>query len=227
MNDAGSLLEKAERFRAEVRRIDEGASAEQAARSATQRIQELRSALADLTAQVSLARALARCSGVPLPLGDVHSGLDELRRKASTGLPADQAFNTARKKVRAATEDLAQRAQQTWRTWTASAVDSLPLNRMAGLDRAKQRAVQAALTELNVLRKRSTPSATDVNEFSGKHGTVLDHLAAAADAPEELLALLARFDSRVLTLRDITDSDIALLREHGMDGGIEIRRVQG
>jgi hypothetical protein len=222
-----SVYDKALRLRAEIRRIDEGASAEQAARSAAHRVQELRSALADLTSQVSLARALTRYSETEVPLGDVRNGLFELQQRASTGLPSDQAFDAARRKVTASAEDLARRSQEVWRTWTSTSVDNLPTNRMAGLDQARQRSTRQAVDQLAALRKRTKPSSSDVVEFHNTLDAVLDELAAAKNAPDELLDLLTRFDGQQMTLRDITDSEIALLREHGMDSEIEIRRKQG
>lgn len=227
MTTVESVFDKALRLRAEIRRIDEGASAEQAVRSAAHRVQELRSALADLTSQVSLARALTRYSGTAVALGDVHNGLVELQRRASTGLPSDQAFDAARKKVTASADALARRSQEVWRTWTSASVDSLPTSRMAGLDQVRQRSTRQAVDELVALRKRTKPSSSDVVEFHSTLDTVCVELAAAENAPDELLDLLVRFDGRQVTLRDITDAEIALLREHDMDDEIEIRRKQG
>ncbi|MFI9811654.1 hypothetical protein [Saccharothrix variisporea] len=224
MDEDNSVLGRALRMQAEIRRLDASASAEQAAKSTAQRVRELESALADLTAQVRLARALSKYSKADVPLGDIHGGLAELQRQASTGLPKDRAVDTARRRVASSVAELAQRSQEVWRAWTTTAFEAVPANRLAGLDPARQRATRTMVEQLAQLRRKSKPAITDVVEFGTKHAEVLEELAAAADASDELLALLARFATTPITLRDITDEEIALLREHGMDGEIEIRR---
>jgi hypothetical protein len=227
MDTDDSVLGRALQMQAEVRRLDANATAEQAARSTAQRVRELESALGDLASQVRFAQALAKYSGTDVALGDIHDGMSELQRQASTGLPKDRAVDTARRRVSASTAQLAERGQGAWRTWTISAFDGIPTNRIAGLDPAGQRAVRTMVTELGQLRKKPKPLLVDVVEFSTKHAGVLEELAAAAEASDELLALLARFDAKPIMLRDITDADIALLRVHGMENEIEIRRKQG
>ncbi|MCC8244086.1 hypothetical protein [Saccharothrix luteola] len=222
-----SVLDRALEMQGQVRRLDADASVEQAAKSTAQRVRELESALADLASAVRLAQALTRYSGTEVPLGDIHGGMSELQRQASAGLPKDRVVDTARKKVSASVTGLAERSQEVWRSWTAAAFAGIPVNRIAGLDPAHQRAVRTMVDELGRLRRKPKTTLTDVVEFGTKHADVLEELAAAADASDELLALLARFDNQTITLRDITDADIALLREHGMDGEIEIRRKQG
>jgi hypothetical protein len=227
MDTDESVLDRALGMHAEVRRLDASASAEQAAKSTAQRVRELESALADLASAVRLAQVLTKYSGTEVTLGDIHSGMAELQRQASTGLPKDRAVDTAKKRVSASTTDLAEKSREAWRAWTAEAFTGIPANRIAGLDPAHQRTVRTMVDALGQLRRKPKPTVTDVVEFGTKHADVLEELAAAADASDELLALLTRFDAQPITLRDITDADIALLREHGMDGEIEIRRKQG
>ncbi|MEU4517447.1 hypothetical protein AB0F52_01880 [Amycolatopsis sp. NPDC024027] len=223
----GSVLGRALDMQAQVRRLDADASLEQAAKSTAQRVRELESALADLASAVRLARALTRYSGTEVALGDIHGGLPELQRQASAGLPKDRTVDTARRRVSASVTGLADRCQEAWRAWTAAAFADIPTNQIAGLDSAHQRAVRVMIDELGRLRKKPRPMLVDVVDFGTKHADVLEELAAAADTSDELLALLARVDNQPVTLRDITDEDIALLREHGMDGEIEMRRKQG
>ena len=221
-----SILERALRMQAEVRRLDASAGTEQAARSTAQRVGELETALAGLTRHVQVGQKLARYTGVEVDLDEVHDGLAELQRHAAVGLPKDRVVATARRKVDASANRLADRNQQAWRRWTAAAYAEIPTNRSAGLDREHQALVREMIIELARLRDRPNPAVTDIAEFSAKHAAVLQELEVAAVAPDELLALLARLDSRTTTLRDLTDPDIELLREHGIDGEIEIRRMQ-
>ncbi len=219
-----SILERAQRMQAEVRRLDASAGAEQAARSTAQRVGELETALGDLAAHVRVGQALAAHASVEVALDDVRDGLAELQRHAAVGLPKDRVVSAARRKVDATAERVADRNQRAWHEWTTAAHAQIPANRLAGLDREHQATARRLIVELGRLRDRPKPTVTDIAEFSAKHAAVLEELAAAADASDELLELLSRLDARTTTLRDLTDADIALLREHGMDNEVEVRR---
>ncbi|CAM2923652.1 hypothetical protein SAXI111661_08535 [Saccharomonospora xinjiangensis] len=225
MATGGSVLDRALEMQGQVRRLDADASREQLAKSIAQRVRELEDALSKLDSMVQFAQAVSKYSGTQVHLGDLHVGMSELQRQAgSTGLPKERVVETARRRVLASANSLAERSQEAWHAWITEAFTRIPTNRIAGLDPARQQAVRAMVDELGRLGRRNNPTERDVEAFGTKHAAILEELAAARHVPDELLELLSRFGSHPITLRDITDAEIALLREHGMDGEIEIRR---
>jgi hypothetical protein len=107
------------------------------------------------------------------------------------------------------------------------------------LDPVRQGPAQAAVGSLRELAAARSVSAADVASFASEYQSLTEELSEAADVPEELLAVLDRVPAppaapdRVptptqrLTLHDISDEEIALLRRYAMDGEIELRRKGG
>ncbi|ATE52693.1 hypothetical protein [Actinosynnema pretiosum] len=226
MSTAESLLEKARRLQSEARRLSADALVEQDTNRTARRVREVDNSLTKLETQVNLARTLNAQAGAGITLDMASDGLESLQKHASTGLPSNEAFEAARKKIEKTETALRQLVESHWKTWAAQQVKALPTNRLPGLNDSTQVKARKSLSELRVLAQKP-PTRADVAVFKQEHASASELLAEAGELPDELLELLNRFAAGPLALRAVTDGDIALLRQHGVDGEIEIRRKQG
>lgn len=224
MPEDRSVLDKALSLQSEARRLDFGRKDEQQAQRIRERVHDMRAALGDLRIQVRLARVLKQRTGMGVDLSNLDTGRRELARKAAGGLPSDRSFNTANQKIKETTESLSREIMETWKGWAESQLSLLPVNRISMLGRARQAEVRSALGRLREYARSSRVTATDISLFTTEYEGLKDELDRAPDAPEPLLALLDRLSGRALTLRDVTDEEIAFLRQYSMDQEIEVRR---
>ncbi len=212
-----SVLEKATRLQGEARRLDAGAKDEAEALRVSTRIEEVRASLGKLRRQIETARDLKQQA----PAADVRlTGLDDGRANlaAKGSVPSDQAFVAARKKIDDTASRISQEVQEAWNSWTSEQVGSLPVSRIPMLDPERQEEARSVHEEL---RRSTRSSSLNPALFVARRERLRKLLEHAQEAPERLLALLSRLP---LLLRDLTDEDIALLRKHGLDCEIEVRR---
>jgi hypothetical protein len=215
-----SVLEKATQLQGEVRRLDAGAKDEADALRVTARIAEVRTALDKLRRQIEIALTLKQhAPSTDIPLGELDDGLASLAAKG--GLPSDRAFLAARVKVEETTARLSQEIRQAWTSWTAGQLDSLPLVRISRLRADDWTEAQSTLAELQGALPSSSLSP---GLFADKRERLRKLLEQAPEAPERLAILLDRLPC---SLSEVTDTEIALLREHGIDRDIELRRKEG
>jgi hypothetical protein len=215
-----SVLEKATQLQGEARRLDAGAKSEADALRVTSRIEEVRNALDKLGRQIEIALALKQqAPTADVSLQGLDDGLANLAAKGS--LPSDRAFLVARGKAEETTIRLSQEIRQAWTNWTAERLDSLPLDAISRLGPDDRTEAESVLAEL----RRATPSSSlGPGLFADKCERLGRLLEQAPEAPEQVAVLLDRLPC---TLSEMTDADIALLREHGLDRAIELQRKEG
>lgn len=224
MAEDRSVLDKAVRLQSEARRLDFGRKDEQEAQRIRQRVHNVREALGDLQKQARLAHALEQRTGISVDLSRLDTGRKELARKAAGGLPSDPSFNTAIRKIKETTQNLSKEILDKWRTWAEGQLALLPVSRISMLGQARQAEARSTLKSLKNYATSRNVAAADITLFATQYEGLNDELGQARDAPEPLLTLLDRLSTRSLTLRDVTDEEISLLRQYSMDQEIDVRR---
>jgi len=211
----------------EVRRLEAGAQDEGQAKRVARRVAEIQSALVSLSAQARAARTLHRHTTAAVNLTGLDAGRDDLARRAAGSIPSDPAFVAARRKIEGTTSRLAAEIQAVWKAWANEQLSTLPVRRIAMLEPAQEASAQARLKSLRNLAAVKNVTASDIAEYASTYEGLLDELSEAMDVPETLLTVLHRMSRGVITLRELGDDEIALLRQYRMDGEIELRRKNG
>jgi hypothetical protein len=221
-----SVLEKALAMTAEANRIRKGAEAQLEAARVSQRVDEIHERLLELRRLIGAARRLNVASGAELV--DL-SGLDEGRaafaRHASSGLPSNQVFTAAKQKLNDVSSRLSGQLGAAWSQWTADRIAGLPLARISLLSADEQQLARSRRDELAKLARNPVPTSADVRTFVSDAAILSETLNQLPDPPQEVLALLERLGKRpFLTLDELTDQQIALLRRADVADQIEVRR---
>ena len=228
MSEFASVLDLARATAAEANRIKSGQQAEGNAERVLNRTGEIRVELQKLLQAIAAARRLAVASGVSAVdvtgLDDGRANLERLARQSSY-LPSDAAFNGAKKKISDVTKRLISESEKAWAEWVRPAVNGVPAIKISQLDLADQKAARARWEALVKMSKQSSPKTDDINAFKSDLDylhEVLDPLPPLTDQVQGLYDRLTR--SPALTLAEITDEQIAQLRDNGLDSQIEVRR---
>lgn len=227
MTSPSSVLEKAIALTAEAARLREGADAEHDAERVSQRVAEIIELLQHLSRIVVAVHRLRALSGLDcVDLSDLDDGRHAFARHSASGPPNNQAFNAAKRKISGVIDRVSAELGDEWSQWTAERMAGLPLVRIAFLETEQDRAsAQERRDELQKLARLTAPTRADVNSFHSSAGTLLETLSQMSDQPDELLPLLQRLGERpALTLDDVTDDQIALLRQTRIADQIEMRR---
>jgi hypothetical protein len=219
-----SVLDKALHLQSEARRLDSGREGERQVQRIRERAHMVRAALGDLRNQAHLARILEQRTGISVDLSGLEAGRKELARKAGSGLPGDPAFNAASRRIKETIESLSKAILDKWRNWADGQLALLPVSRISMLGQARQVEARSTLKSLKNYAASPRLAAADINLFAMQCEGLKDELGQAPDAPEPLLVMLGRLGTGTLTLRDVTDEEIALLRQYSMDQEIEVRR---
>ena len=226
MSNGPSVLEKARAMTAEASRLRQGEQAEHDAARVSQRVDEVTEALLRLRGVVGAVGRLHAVSGTrSVDLSGLDDGRAAFARHAAAGLPSNQVFTAARQKVNGVISRVSEQLGSAWAQWTSERLAELPLIRIPLLDADEQRSARDRRDELLKLSKISVPTSTDVNAFQSTAGLLRETLSQVPDPPQEILALLQRLGERPpVTLEQLTDDDISLLRQAGIADQIEVRR---
>ncbi|MFD9532108.1 hypothetical protein [Streptomyces sp. NPDC060010] len=222
-----SAYEKSKLLEDHASRIADGEESQRQATRVSARLMELRSQLDQLRCQLAVTHALqAQGAGLDIDLSGVDDGRAGFERSLGpSGLPSNQVFNTAKKKTQAVTDRLGEANQAAWSTWTGRLLEALPVARISMLlDPKAEKQASARHAELErVARGKASKEA--ITTFAVTHASLAELLQDAQDPPQALAVLLDRLREQTgLTLRDVTDEEIALIREYGMDAHISLKR---
>ena len=102
-----------------------------------------------------------------------------------------------------------------WKEWADGQMSALPDGRIAMLEIARQAPARATLKTLRGLAGEAGATAGGIAEFAAAYAGLREELDEAKDVPEALLGLLDSLSRGPVTLRDVTDDQIALLRGCG------------
>ncbi|EFL39110.1 hypothetical protein [Streptomyces griseoflavus] len=222
-----SVLQKAERLQAEARRLNEGAKGEEEARRISERIIVLRTHLVTLQRHLRIARSLMTQPASPdIDLSGIDSGLAAFSRQCEGGgLPPNAAFTRASTAVQKTAQRIAQDSQEAWRQWTQTQLTELELARQVMLSIGEQSRAKSLHQDLVKAARTAEVDASAITLFANAHAELAELLSTAPAPPPELQTLLDRLASGTSQLlKDITDAEIALLRQCQLDGDLEVRR---
>jgi hypothetical protein len=224
MTSSESVLDKARAMTAEATRLRRDVSAEHEAKRVSERVGEILPLLQRLSLIATAVRRLRAVSGENwVDLSGLDDGRAALARHA--GLPSNQAFTAAKSKVSAVTSRVSTDLGAAWSRWTEQQFAGLPLMRIPLLDPGDQATAREWRDDLQSLAKKTVPTSTDISMFQSAAAQLAEALAKVSDPPQEVLALLKRLSERPpLSLAELADEDIRLLRQAGVASQIEVRR---
>lgn len=228
MSEFSSVLELAREVASEANRIKRGRDAELNAERVMNRVGEITGALQKLEQAVAAARRLAAASGVAaIDVTGLDNGRANLERLArqSSHLPSDVAFTGARKNIGDVTSRVTRAFGEAWAEWARQAAAGVPIIKISQLDPVDQAAARTRWDALVKVSRAPSPKTDDINSFKSDLEYLHEVLDSLPDLPGQVRELYDRLARRPsLTLADITDAEIAELREKGLDAHIEVRR---
>lgn len=224
-----SIQEKAGRARAGVRAIRADQQDENERQRVERRVQETSAELGKLEGHLRTATLLADRAELRFDVSYVKDGRSNLARRSEGGLPNDQSFTAARRKLEAASKRLAEEMQGAWAHWSQEQLDALPLGRKAMLtSQADKNDVEGRIRELRSAQNpKEGLNSTVVTTFTHGLSALRDILDDAPEVPGELLQVLDKIDAGIVTLADVTDEEIALLRQFNQDAYVRLTRKAG
>ncbi|MEU6798686.1 hypothetical protein ABZ907_43915 [Nonomuraea wenchangensis] len=226
MNQTVPVIELADALRREAVRIDQGTDAEREAERITKKAELLKPVLGDLERAVEAARQLHRLAGTQelIDLSVAADGLAAFRSHVKRGRPADQAFTAARNKIVGATSTIMTALEFAWLNFAQSRLAELPLRRLALLPAASRNDQRRRLDELRTWARKKQPTSSDMQLFDQACTIISETLAQVPDPEPELDAVFQKIEATRVTLADLTDADVALLRRAHVDDQIELHR---
>lgn len=228
MSEFASVLDLARATANEANLIKSGQQAEDNAERVLNRTNETKAELRKLQQAITAARRLAMASGGPAVdltgLDEGRANLERLARQSSY-LPSDLAFNGAKKKIGDVTKRVISDFEKAWTEWVRPAVAEVPAIKISQLAPADQAATKTRWKVLVDISRSPSPKADDINAFKSALDYLHEVLDPLPELPEQIQGLYNRLARPpALTLADITDEQIAQLRDKGLDAQIEVRR---
>lgn len=220
-----SIYEMAQHLQNDARRLADGQAGQREAQRIGRRVAELRSQLENLRTRLDLARLVGETTGESVDLSERSAGFAEFERKARPGgHPSDAVFTKASSKIKSACAALDQKIGLVWSTWAGAQVEALPAARLSLLPQKERAAARKRWFDLERGADNSI-SRGDVELFKKALDVLSEILAEVPDVPEEVARLLDRLSqSPTLTLADITDEQIGLLRTAGLADEVSLAR---
>ncbi len=222
-----SLQDKALRVEGMARTYAEGATERREREQTGLALAQVEASLTQLVVSVHAAQDAATLG---LSVGGItenaRAGLANLRARSGEGmLPSTRALQAARNKLDASRAALDNALDAAWRSWAPAKIISLPQGNKTFATPLSRQAIEQDIQDLTRLASRRPPSAEEIATFARVHTRVyqaLDQLRG----DENIAGLLARMDSaEVLTLADLTDAELHLLRSQAQVAEqIELRR---
>ena len=222
-----SLLDKAVRVEGLARTYAEGATERREREQTSLALTQTETALAQLTGSVRAARA-ATTLGLAIPGITEHAraGLSNLAARAGDGmLPSRRVLQAARMKLDSSRTALDKALDTAWRPWATAQIGGLPQSNKTFATPLSRLAIDQDIQDLTRLAARKPPTATEIETFARVYQRVRDTLVQLT-GDENLASILARLDSTdTLTLADLTDNELQLLRDQPQVAEqIELRR---
>ncbi|MBO3752588.1 hypothetical protein J5X84_41605 [Streptosporangiaceae bacterium NEAU-GS5] len=219
-----TLLEKANQFRIKAELIGAQQSHTDELTRITLRITAVKAALNKLDQALTAARTVAGLPDAPSINMAVDDGYDEFRRKIDVSDFNDAVFRMAVRRLEAAAMKLDTESDQSWKTWTVQCLGSLRRERVAVLPAPQRGSARGSWTRLERIAS-APPDRSSVIEFVTTYDNLRELLDDLPDLPSELLDLLDRLSQKTpLTIADLSEEDLRILRTSEVGSQIELRR---
>lgn len=228
MSEFSSVLELALEVTAQANRIKQGEKAEQQAMRVVQRVGDVQKALSGLEGAVAAARRLHAVSGERfVSLEKLDEGRASFASSVANagGIPRNEAFTNAARRIDGVTARVAAELGAGWAQWTAWEVAGVPRLRISLLEQQEQVVPRERWANLLKTARVAIPGRDHINSFRSDLDYLHEVLDPLPDPPGAVLEILERLSRRRgLTLAEVTDEEIAVLREAGVADQIEVRR---
>lgn len=225
---AETTLEKAGKVRAGVRAIRADQQDENQRQHVAKRVQEISAELGKLEVHLRTAATFAERTGVSLDVSYLSDGHSNLSKHAAGGLPSNPAFVAAQRKLDASARKLAEELRTAWANWCQVQLDTLPLGRRSGLSKARRDEVDKKLKDLKGLQSpKGDLDRMTILLFTDGLASLREILKEAMELAPAVAQVLDRIESGLLTLADVTDEEIALLREFDLAADVRLTRKAG
>ncbi|MFJ5884348.1 hypothetical protein [Kitasatospora cineracea] len=225
---AETTLEKAVKVRAGVRAIRANQQDENQRQHVARRVQEISTELGRLESHLRTAATFAERTGIHLNASYVSDGHSNLSKHAAGGLPSNPAFVAAQRKLEASARRLAEELRAEWANWCQVQLSALPLGRRPGLSKARRDEVDKKLKDLRGLQSpKGDLDRTTIILFTEGLAGMKEILEEAMELAPMVAKVLDRIESGLLTLADVTDEEIALLKESELAADIWLTRKAG
>lgn len=219
-----TVLEKANQFRTQAELIGAQQSDTDELTRITHRVATVKTALQKLDRALTAALMVADLPDAPTIDLAVDDGYDDFKRKIDNSDFTDPVFRTAGRKLEAATTKVDAEGQQAWKSWTAERLGRLGRERIAVLPGAERRSARERWSRLERIAA-SLPDRSSVAEFVTTYDNLRELLDNLPDLPSQLVDLLDRLSQRTpLTIADLSDEELRILRESDVSSQIELRR---
>jgi hypothetical protein len=224
-----ALLEDALALSARARRIDADRSDNEQRNRLSNRVSDLRTAIDTIGNLLELRREATTAGAViawrPSRLTSAHQALVKV---SQDGLPTERHLETARAQIGRATTDLTRAVETGWKPWAEEQLDRTPDEKIAVLQGDERQTAAKDWTQLKKLAAKAPKNSREITEFVGLRNRVTRALRAVPHLSEDLRDLLQRLDGKPpLTLADLSDSSIAMLREAGFASHVQLSRRIG
>lgn len=219
-----TVLEKANRFRTQAQLISAQQSDSDELTRLTHRVADVRTALLKLDRALAAARSIADLPNAPTIDIPADDGYNDFKRKIDGSDFNDSVFRAAVRKLDAAAAKIDIGGQQAWKSWTAQRLGDLRPERLAVLPAAERKGILERRTRLE--RIASAPAApAAVTEFVTSYDLLRERLDDLPDLPSHLVDLLDRLSQKKpMTIADLSEEDLRILRESEVGAQIELRR---
>lgn len=224
-----ALLEDALALSAQARRVE-------ADRANNEQRSRLRARLSDLQTAIDEVRNLlelqyeAAATGVEITWRSTRltSARRNLARVSQDGLPTEKHLDTARGQLRSATTELTKAVGLGWTRWAEAQLASTPDEKIAVLQGDERQTAAKDWTQLRKLAGKTPRNSREVAEFVRLRERIVRAVRSVPQLSDELHDLLRRLEGKpALTLADLNDDDIAMLRKTGFASHVQLSRRLG
>jgi hypothetical protein len=204
------LVARARRLTALARARRDDLDASQAQGQVQTALNKLDQELGTLGGALSVHRKLRAIGVLAADPGDLTQPVRRLKEQAALGRPTAQFLNARIKDVVGTRLAIDDANADVWRGWAAQKIEELPLALLPRVPLSGRDATGRRVTSLRMLAARK-PSIPDIVQFQQYYDLVEEELTAVEGAGID--ALLKRFAAGRILLADLSDDELAMLRE--------------
>lgn len=223
MTQSKSILIRAQALKAEARRLGDSAKDKEDALRVANEVDTAEKHLDALEKSLAVA-AVLRSQHMVVDLTALDEGLDRFVRHAGTGLPSWKAVQSASATIKGVNARVSEALRAVWWAWTTEAINALPTDRLSLLGHAQAGLVNKMLEQLRAARSSVPEKPEAVTTFIRNRDKVNAELSAVEDPGPHLRAVLQQVQDGT-TLAELSDDDIAVLRQRGWANHIVVRRA--
>ncbi|MEU9577213.1 hypothetical protein [Streptomyces chilikensis] len=213
-----TVLEKAEELQNIARSISEGQKERDDQERVLLRIDEVRTTLQAAKAQQQTAMVLRSRTGLVLDISGFDAARAKLESKSRGGLPSDRAFLDAKRALESFTSELSASIKRAWKEWASARIQEVAPAQFVTLGPDERHEATQLYESMKANANRAKVDSASIVTFCSSRDALLKILENAPDdAPEDLLELIHRLEAGGVTLRELSDADISLLRKYDQD----------